>query len=103
MTNGLYHFSPSTPLAGAFFNYQRLEGGLDGCGGAPVSARTLMDSVLLRFTKESFTNMQQTEPKLAMQLLLAIIRQVHIHPVDEAFDQSLTFSTTCVHAQPSTP
>ena len=80
-----------TMFPGSFFNYQRCiqlqpantadEGSASAsaidrqAGSAPVSAKALTAVVLLKITRESFSKMQRTEAPLAMQLLLAVIRQ----------------------------
>ncbi len=77
-----------TIFPGSFFNHQRcclrqpavsealrqlrLFG---GSGGAPVTARALTDVVLLKFSQENFASLRRAEPQLALQLLLAIVRQ----------------------------
>ena len=87
---------PRTIFPGSFFNHQRcvLPGSsaaaaavltgeasgapMGGGGGAPVSATALSKVALLKFTKESFTMMQRQEPALALQLLLAVVRQAEL-------------------------
>ena len=87
---------PRTIFPGSFFNHQRCvlpgasaaaavlsgeaSGGapMGGGGGAPVSATALSKGALLKFSKESFTNLQRQEPALALQLLLAVVRQAEL-------------------------
>ena len=85
--------APRTTFPGAFFNHQRCvlrqPGGVEALGpafpglvgggaGAPVSAVALTDAVLLRFSYDDFARLQRTEPPLALQLLLAVIRQAEL-------------------------
>ena len=85
--------APRTIFPGAFFNHQRCvlrqPGGVEALGpafpglvggsaGAPVSAVALTDAVLLRFSYDDFARLQRTEPPLALQLLLAVIRQAEL-------------------------
>ena len=79
--------APRTIFPGSFFNHQRCvlrhaagegDAGGEGGAGAPVSAIALTDAVLLRFSYDDFARLQRTEPPLALQLLLAVIRQAEL-------------------------
>jgi len=79
--------APRTIFPGSFFNHQRCvlrhaagegDAGGEGGAGAPVSAIALTYAVLLRFSYDDFARLQRTEPPLALQLLLAVIRQAEL-------------------------
>ncbi|KAL1510690.1 hypothetical protein AB1Y20_006985 [Prymnesium parvum] len=80
-----YTVQRRTVFPGTLVNYQRAllfeaavhsgGGRQGGHGGAPASATALTAAVLLKFSRDSFATLQRDEPALAMQLLLAVIRQ----------------------------